>query len=381
MFEVKKAQQKLVFLLKYEGTEKQLTKKSTSMKYLTLLLLLSHFSTFSQETGNTATKETNFPGIAGLYLGIGLSYPFDFQKAIHLHGTLVTSKEWGSSFQYGYRAKRAVNLPSNYYAGLLVEGLYGRSDFFHTYSLLAVREYPVFSHFSLGLEGGPAIIRYRKASYTVNPEYDELESSHFNKSHSYIYNDHINYGLKIKAKAKASVNVIGVEIAPTLLLSARKPDFSVDLNLNIGYLSDHKLNKDKSNSTDNAKNAIIIEAGGIGFFYSAGYERQIKATATGNLNYRAGVGILPFDSEMLFSFTQELNKLYKIRQSNSFLEVGSGMSYVFIFNNDIIVVPRLGYRYQRPGRSGIFRIAYTPLLFLSDMDFHSFPGISYGKSF
>ncbi|MBL7913207.1 MAG: hypothetical protein JNJ41_19245 [Bacteroidia bacterium] len=151
------------------------------------------------------------------------------------------------------------------------------------------------------------------------------------------------------------------------------------------------------------KNAIYLEAGGTGGFYSVCYDRIVavkrkrKDTFSIGASYAMGSSLSANDLQ-IFTLPFSRNSIY-----NNFLELGLGFTpgvviqkrraYHHGFSSDyteisplFLFVPKLGLRYQK-NTGGIFlRAAFTPLISVTNSSFFSsrfFPwgGLSAGWSF
>jgi hypothetical protein len=140
-------------------------------------------------------------------------------------------------------------------------------------------------------------------------------------------------------------------------------------------------NVESINSTFQKKNSLDLEIGGytgVGAIY---YERVIvnnqKFKTTGQVGY--GLGGIPIIIHELISF------------NNNHLEFGLGIVFPEFPSKNIMnntkpfVTGRIGYRYQKPDGSFVFRAGIMPVMVEDWWGFYPifwvWPGISLGYSF
>ena len=162
-------------------------------------------------------------------------------------------------------------------------------------------------------------------------------------------------------------------ISPFILLS-----FSL-----VGQKNDKEIFEKKSKETESLvlKNAIYLELGGNGLFYSVNYDKVIVGRKSSHLVIRAGfspVGFISGDNSFLLPL--EINVL--LGKQNNFLEIGGGVS-LFLGDDDYgsfenFATFRLGYRHQ--SESGLMmRAAMVPLISRSEK--MMWVGLSVGYTF
>lgn len=157
--------------------------------------------------------------------------------------------------------------------------------------------------------------------------------------------------------------------------------FIVFCLLTIPVLPQNEIN---NNSAFLKKNSINVEIGGYTGVGAIFYERVIfnsqNFKTTAQIGY--GLGGIPVIIHELISF------------SNNHLEFGLGILFPELptlninDNSKPFMTGRLGYRYQKPDGSFIFRIGLLPIISDDDYGFYInntrillWPGISFGYTF
>jgi hypothetical protein len=113
-----------------------------------------------------------------------------------------------------------------------------------------------------------------------------------------------------------------------------------------------------------AENAVYFELLGIGVLGTFNYERRLG----GVWPVRVGVGILPpvFGSDPVAILPSVMaGRLFGPGRHH--LEVAAGAEGWVNLRADrrgLLAVGTIGYRYQPPGSSAVFRVAFTPLVAL-----------------
>jgi hypothetical protein len=154
---------------------------------------------------------------------------------------------------------------------------------------------------------------------------------------------------------------------------------------------------EKSAEIFTAKNSIYGELGGTSNGYAISYgfifhqKERLKYSASAGFSMRYQNEILRVSSGFLIpSFSTEITALWG--KSKGHLEFGTGFvayrNKQFIFDKDFpgnrrerqywnkTIVPRIGYRYQKPDGGLFFRAAYTPWI-----DFNKFEGAKHKVKF
>ena len=141
-----------------------------------------------------------------------------------------------------------------------------------------------------------------------------------------------------------------------------------------------------------SKNAVSLELGGHGLYYSINYERLIfngdRFKTTGQL----GIAYYPSNSGPIQLWIPVLlNEL--ITFGNSHAEIGAGYILTNETKNVIVdgefkeridgfLTARLAYRYQNPKKMLFYRIGFTPIIeYGHQWFFHPTGGASIGLSF
>lgn len=119
----------------------------------------------------------------------------------------------------------------------------------------------------------------------------------------------------------------------------------------------------------NKKNALFIEGGGKGPYYSVNYDRLFRQGRKLIFSWRAGFSILPHDLSILVAvsaFTRGLQH---------HLEFSLGVTpylknyKTFLHRNDLsdkqaYITPGIGYRYQKINGGFFFTAGIDPLIFM-----------------
>ena len=137
-------------------------------------------------------------------------------------------------------------------------------------------------------------------------------------------------------------------------------------------------------------NTIYFELGGNGLFTSINYERQLLKSK--RLNFHIGTGIYGVTPTYL-TIPFGLNYLFKLNNSNSYIDLGFGATYSkadvilyanikrnlgYIQTNFWNYIPSLGYR-KLTKNNLMYRFSLTPII--NHNDFLPFMGFSIGKNF
>lgn len=151
-----------------------------------------------------------------------------------------------------------------------------------------------------------------------------------------------------------------------------------------------------------AKNAVYLELGGTGMFYSFNYDRIFYQKGAFKTAARAGISILPINiaGRNYLGYILPLELTAMFGRSKHHLEIGTGLTPYLaparnrgfdpVFERYRVAANmpfRLGYRYQKKDEGFFFRAAYTPAIEFSShfnlgTHFHLLHGgLSVGKSF
>jgi hypothetical protein len=126
------------------------------------------------------------------------------------------------------------------------------------------------------------------------------------------------------------------------------------------------------------KNTIFAEVGGNGFIYSINYDRLIDLTTKFKLSTRIGVHYthyVPFQHYKTFCVPVEVSGLYAICKQKHFIELGTGISYMSLYDqfanrqSDMFILAlRAGYRFQQP-KGGLFvKVGFVPIYDFVDIN-------------
>jgi hypothetical protein len=143
-------------------------------------------------------------------------------------------------------------------------------------------------------------------------------------------------------------------------------------------------NTKSTSSAFQKKNSLNLEIGGYTGVGTIFYERVIinnqKYKTTGQIGY--GIGGIPIIIHELISF------------NNNHLELGLGILFPEPLSHDItgntkpFMTGRIGYRYQKPEGSFVFRVGLMPFIaddtygmYINDTSIWTWPGISFGYAF
>ena len=158
-----------------------------------------------------------------------------------------------------------------------------------------------------------------------------------------------------------------------------------------------EIKTEKSAEIFTAKNSIYGELGGTSYGYAVNYgfifhqKERLKYSASAGFSMRYQNWFEPiFSGYWIPSFMTEITALWG--KSKGHLEFGTGFvayrNKQFIFDKDFpgnrrerqywnkTIVPRIGYRYQKPDGGLFFRAAYTPWI-----DFNNFEGAEHKVNF
>lgn len=127
----------------------------------------------------------------------------------------------------------------------------------------------------------------------------------------------------------------------------------------------------ETDSIVTTKNAIFLELGGNGIFYSLNYDRLFPISEKVNISSRVGIHYtngFPLEFYRTMAVPIEVSGLYSIHQNKHFIEIGAGITY--LNNHDLFVNQtenilacsfRAGYRFQNPSGGFFFKIGFVPL--------------------
>jgi hypothetical protein len=147
------------------------------------------------------------------------------------------------------------------------------------------------------------------------------------------------------------------------------------------------------------RNAIHMEALGHGVLYSLNYERLLITGKRFQTTAQLGIGYYGKKSGIVpLVIPLTINEQFALTEKH-FLEAGVGRVFtddgevnvegvhesVYTFDDWIF---RLGYRYHSPNDKWVFRVSYTPFLFIwrpetggAFFDYENWAGLSFGYRF
>ncbi|MBL0341658.1 MAG: hypothetical protein IPP71_12395 [Bacteroidetes bacterium] len=154
-------------------------------------------------------------------------------------------------------------------------------------------------------------------------------------------------------------------------------------------------------------NLFYIEIGGNSPVFSLNYERELLKCTNSFIVFHTGLGVdyLKFNDGNFMAYSMPLEISHILFKSNHHLEYGIGVT-PFISKTAIwssyetstsqpvdkkyslyyLLIPEIGYRYQKTGYNWVFKLGYTPVLINSSDQNDKFKyrnhfGISAGHKF
>lgn len=115
------------------------------------------------------------------------------------------------------------------------------------------------------------------------------------------------------------------------------------------------LNTQQNNNTFDRNNAVYLEIGGSGIWYSLNYEHRIPVQINQRLALGGGFSVIPVDNS---NFIGIVSVNYLIGRKNIF-ELGISPTYIFT-NSEFLMSARLGYRFES-GKGFLFRAGFSPV--------------------
>lgn len=126
------------------------------------------------------------------------------------------------------------------------------------------------------------------------------------------------------------------------------------------------------------KNTIFAELGGNGFIYSINYDRLIDLSKKFKFSTRIGVHYthyVPFQYYRTFCVPVEFSGLYAICKQSHFIELGTGISYMSLYDqfanrqSDMFILAlRAGYRFQQPKGGMLVKVGFIPIYDFVDIN-------------
>jgi hypothetical protein len=152
------------------------------------------------------------------------------------------------------------------------------------------------------------------------------------------------------------------------------------------------------------KNLVYLELGGNAILYSVNYEKIISSRTNWMFTIRAGVGVFndSYNHKIAVNYFVPVMVNALLGKRKSKLEVGLGMSPLINLDfegrkNPVGDVPfikfyqttTIGYRYQPDKKGLLFKIAYTPYIYIDKFPYEivessiyrSWGGVSIGYAF
>ncbi len=138
------------------------------------------------------------------------------------------------------------------------------------------------------------------------------------------------------------------------------------------YLPTHLVGQESAEEGDPTISAAYLEIGGNGGGYSFNYDRIFYSKGNSLLAYRIGLSFFPGNAQQgnKIGVLVPIELNYLNGRSPWKMEVGLGYSPNTIYNRtskgnlefgvDHLLFARFGYRYQKPTKGFLFRIAFTP---------------------
>jgi hypothetical protein len=125
-------------------------------------------------------------------------------------------------------------------------------------------------------------------------------------------------------------------------------------------------------------NSFQLDAGGPGGFYSINYERifvnKDRYKFAAQLGMAIGEGVL---------FNLSLNNLISFRKHHVEIGISSSLSLPYKSNNpQVFLVPKVGYRIQKPKGRWLFKAMFNPWIsFSGSKPFFPWGGLTLGYTF
>ena len=152
-----------------------------------------------------------------------------------------------------------------------------------------------------------------------------------------------------------------------------------------------------------ANNALYVELGGNGGFYTVNYERFLRRDASVrvglmymSISASAGSGMDSASANVTWTSIPLMFQYLGVAAGSHALELGGGVNMMYMSGNASTfdstasssgVIPvgtaTLGYRYSDPTGGFVFRAGYTPLFFVTTevKDIFHWGGLSFGYRF
>lgn len=103
------------------------------------------------------------------------------------------------------------------------------------------------------------------------------------------------------------------------------------------------------------KNAVYVELGGSGVWYSVNYEYRTPIQVNKRFALGGGISVIPVENSNLIGI---VSANYLSGQKNIF-ELGISPAYIFT-NFEFLISARIGYRYES-SKGLLFRVGFSPV--------------------
>jgi hypothetical protein len=152
--------------------------------------------------------------------------------------TFVSSDSWGGSISYKTNILKNKNVPGDYYDD--GHRVFAPRDYLSLISLNLVKEFLTSDKsMRIGIEAGPAWVKYNVAQFKLNPSYDPdnflLDVYKYRKSHT--ASNTIGLTLIVKAEFMPS-RFTGFELAAFTNINDIQSVFGIELYFNVGKVRD-----------------------------------------------------------------------------------------------------------------------------------------------
>jgi len=174
--------------------------------------------------------------ISGAYFSMGFDIVRSGMGGV-IGGTMLLSNNWGVSFRFNPNAQRAKNFPDDYndlFLGIpfLMNGI--PSDNVSAVSFHVVKEYQTKTPLTrLGVEFGPAYIKYEEAVFTPVDGWIPLLGSNYDVTHDIDK----SIGFSVRGKLEFPVTrFAGIETSLYSVINRLHPFFGVDFIVTLGLV-------------------------------------------------------------------------------------------------------------------------------------------------
>src|SRR5687767_3820233 len=132
------------------------------------------------------------------------------------------------------------------------------------------------------------------------------------------------------------------------------------------------------------RNALFVEAGGIGGVYSIGWERRSRHCCMMPYYWHFGASVLPFGSRVIVDFPVSINiRYYLVRKWNLIAETGTGQVLILDVGGGkggtIRGTLNFGLWFEPKKDKCFLKFAYTPFYsYLYNFQYNHWGGIAFG---